>query len=50
MSVWPVWFQWLWLPLAVFAVVGYFVMKPHRDKFRENRRREQAKPEKYHIT
>ena len=42
--------EYLWIPILAVAVILYFVLEPQRKKFRENRKKEQAKPETYHLT
>jgi hypothetical protein len=39
----------LWLPLLVVAFALYGVLEPQRKKFLRNRKKEQAKPERYRL-
>ena len=42
--------SWLWIPILVVAIALHFLLKPQYDRFRENRKKEQTKPEKYPLT
>jgi Tfp pilus assembly protein PilO len=41
---------WLWIPILVVAIALHFLLKPQYDKFHENQKKEQTKPEKYPLT